>query len=102
VSSQLGQLVCFDEARRQPIDWNLDWSDVKQGKHENCGNPVAIEDNVFNTYDIKSQQRICDQGIQWKFYSTTDAAFSLKRLSRPWAEGETIRLIKGQADSRGE
>lgn len=97
MGDQLGSLVCFDETTRQPVDRNLDWEEVERGQHSDCGNPVAIDADFFRAYDIETQQRIWDDGVQWKFRAPADAgatdAFGLKRLPRPWAEGETLRMI---------
>ena len=97
MSERLGELVCFDEPSRQPVDSNLGWADVERGKHRECGRPVAIQAEAFDAYDIEEQQRICDDGLRWKFHPPTDRddAFRVKKLSRPWAKGEVLRMING-------
>lgn len=91
----LGQLVCFDEATRDAVDAHLDWGDVENGKHKGCGNPVAVESDHFDGHDVRTQQRICDDGVRWKFLppAQVDGAFRVKRLPRPWAEGEVLGMI---------
>lgn len=95
MTDRLGQLVCFDGSTREAVDPHLDWHDVEKGKHKGCGNPVAIEADYFSTHDIETQQQICDAGVKWKFLppSQVEGAFRVKRLPRPWAEGEVLRMI---------
>lgn len=92
---QLGQLACFDAPTREPIDGDLHWSDIEKGAHKGCGNPVAIETGYFRAYDVKMQQRICDDGIRWTFLSRAqgEESFRVKQLPRPWAEGEVLKMI---------
>lgn len=92
---QLGQLVCFDASTREPVDGGLRWGDVEKGKHRECGNPVAIEADYIRAYDVKTQQRIYDDGMRWKFLppSQVEGAFRVRQLPRPWAEGEVLKMI---------
>lgn len=91
----LGQLVCFDEATRDAVDAHLDWDDVENGKHKGCGNPDAVERDHSEGHDVKAQQRIYDDGLHRKFLppAEVDGAFRVKRLSRPWAEGEVLGIV---------
>lgn len=97
MTDSFGSLVCFEEETRRPVDRNLGWDEVDKGRHTDCGHKVAIESDFFQAHDLSEQQRIWDDGIRWKFYppAETDETIRLKRLPRPWAEGEIIDMLSG-------